>query len=546
MLAKINRQKDFKIYLIAGILVAILIGGLLLSGVASAAPNNSIGGLVWNDQLDADGIQDAGEPGIGGVTVNLYDAVDGVIGNGNDTLEKTVLTSPSGAYLFDSPEISTPNDYYVEFVIPIGSGLAFSPKDAGDDTQDSDANTGTGQTDLISLALNEGVGNIDAGFYTPPTIGDFVWNDLNANGVQDFGESGIGGATVYLYTFDDTLVDTQTTAYNGKYSFSGGAVIAGDYYVQFVTPTDFTPSPKGVGAANVDSDADVGTGKTAVFTVTAGSTKDDIDAGFFQSATLGNFVWDDINGNGLQDGGELGIPGVTVTLYDTTDAEITNMPTNASGYYTFTNLVPNTYYLHFSGPIGYVASPKDQGANDSLDSDIDTTTYKTDNFTLAFGEVQADMDAAFFNPGAIGDFIWSDLDGDGVQDGGSEVGIDGVTLQLYRDVAPIGTLDGSDVALGSPVTTASGGVYDFTDLPAGDYLIDITDTGGVLTSYALTIGSDPQAVTLSAGSDYNNADFGYQEQTASIGDFVWTDLNGDGVQDGGSEAGIDGATLQLY
>ena len=121
---------------------------------------------------------------------------------------------------------------------------------------------------------------------------------------------------------------------------------------------------------------------------------------------------------------------------------------------------------------------------------------------------------------------------------------DGVTIQLFQDVDPIGTLDGSDVPLGVSVTTTGGGAYDFTDLPAGNYIVDVTDTDNVLAGYVLTGGADPRFVSILSNTDYDDADFGYQEQTGSIGDFVWNDLNGNGVQDGGGEVGIDNVAVQ--
>jgi hypothetical protein len=39
----------------------------------------------------------------------------------------------------------------------------------------------------------------DAGFVQPFGLGDFVWRDTNANGVQDAGEPGIGNVLVTLY-----------------------------------------------------------------------------------------------------------------------------------------------------------------------------------------------------------------------------------------------------------------------------------------------------------------------------------------------------------
>ncbi|MBK9151773.1 MAG: hypothetical protein IPM26_12610 [Saprospiraceae bacterium] len=57
---------------------------------------------------------------------------------------------------------------------------------------------------------------MDAGYYRPATIGDFVWDDKNANGVQDAGEPGIPGLTV-------TLSGTAGRRYAGEFDDSNGS-----------------------------------------------------------------------------------------------------------------------------------------------------------------------------------------------------------------------------------------------------------------------------------------------------------------------------------
>ena len=95
------------------------------------------------ERLDADGIQDAGEAGIDGVTVNLY-ASDG-------TFIATTITAGGGLYLFDD---LTPGDYYVEFIPP--AGYVISPQDqGGNDATDSDADSTTGQTITTTLDAGE-------------------------------------------------------------------------------------------------------------------------------------------------------------------------------------------------------------------------------------------------------------------------------------------------------------------------------------------------------------------------------------------------------
>ena len=115
-----------------------------------------LGGRVWDD-INGDGIQDVGEPGQVGTTVNLFDPVDGVIGNGDDVQLDTTITDSAGDYMFNVIE----GDHYVEFIEPIETSI--SPKDEGsDDTLDSDADRITGRTDIISVTLSGIYDDIDA------------------------------------------------------------------------------------------------------------------------------------------------------------------------------------------------------------------------------------------------------------------------------------------------------------------------------------------------------------------------------------------------
>ncbi|MCB9296615.1 MAG: hypothetical protein H6559_26400 [Lewinellaceae bacterium] len=65
----------------------------------------------------------------------------------------------------------------------------------------------------------------------------------------------------------------------------------------------------------MDSDANPGTGQTGIITLSSGENDPTNDAGYYESAFIGDFVWQDTDGDGIQDAGEPGIPGVTVNLY---------------------------------------------------------------------------------------------------------------------------------------------------------------------------------------------------------------------------------------
>jgi hypothetical protein len=92
-------------------------------------------------------------------------------------------------------------------------------------------------------------------------IGDKVWLDSNANGVQDAGEAGIAGVTVKLLDSAGGVVSTSTTDASGNYLFSN--LTPGDYAVQVVLPTGYFASSKDQGGNDaLDSDIDPTTGKT--------------------------------------------------------------------------------------------------------------------------------------------------------------------------------------------------------------------------------------------------------------------------------------------
>ncbi|MEK7253118.1 MAG: SdrD B-like domain-containing protein, partial [Bacteroidota bacterium] len=122
-----------------------------------------------------------------------------------------------GSYSFTN--LASNMQYFVEFVLP--GGFSFSPKDAAADNIDSDANPGNGRTDCTFLSPGENDNSIDAGIFsaTPQngTIGDFVWKDLDKDGIQDAGEPGCQGVLVKLYRCDNTFIGQFTTNANGGY-----------------------------------------------------------------------------------------------------------------------------------------------------------------------------------------------------------------------------------------------------------------------------------------------------------------------------------------
>ena len=206
------------------------------------------------------------------------------------------------------------------------------------------------------------------------------------------------------------------------------------YYLDFHLPSGFLFSPKDVGADNIDSDADPITGSTIETTLSAGENDFTWDAGMYMGAqaSIGDYVWLDLDHDGIQDAEEEGHPNVIVELYTGTGTFVANTTTNAEGYYLFDNLAPSDYYLKFTAPSGYEFTLKDAGA-DNIDSDADPTTGQTAPTTLSSGEHIFKWDAGLYSGSlaSIGNYVWFDTDQDGIQDGG-ESGLENVTVNLYK------------------------------------------------------------------------------------------------------------------
>ena len=85
-------------------------------------------------------------------------------------------------------------------------------------------------------------------------MGDFVWNDLNRNDIQELGEPGIPYVMVNLYSDTNNLLATTTTNAGGGYAFFN--LISGQYQIEFVWPSmDFMLSPANAPASNSTNDS---------------------------------------------------------------------------------------------------------------------------------------------------------------------------------------------------------------------------------------------------------------------------------------------------
>jgi LPXTG-motif cell wall-anchored protein len=516
-------------------------------------PKVSVGNFVWID-TDRDGVQDVGEPGISGATLTITKADGSAATNVFGAAVTTTTTDANGAYVFaDLPAGS----YKVTATTP--SGYIATTALAGSDRA-VDSSTGNATSTNLTVDGSSDM-TLDFGFVLPKvSVGNFVWVDTDRDGVQDVGEPGISGATLSITKADGSAVTnvfgaavtTTTTDINGAYVFADLPV--GSYKVTATNPAGYVPT---AALAGSDRALDSSTGNATSTNLTVdGSSDMTLDFGFVSPyVSVGDLVWFDTDRDGVQDAGEPGIAGVTLSITKADGTAVTNVfgrpvtttTTNSTGLYLFDNLPFGSYKVTVTNPTGYTATTALAGSDRAVDSSTGNAT--STNLTTN-GASDLTLDFGFTAPRvSVGNLVWFDTNHDGVQDV-NESGIAGAVLTLTKmDGTAVTNVFGNTVG---PITTDTTGRFLFDNLPIGQYKVSITSPAGFTSTL---VGSGTSGTDSAAGTDTSvnmtndgdsdmTLDFGFYPIAVSVGDYVWFDLNADGIQDA-TEAGIAGVTLSI-
>lgn len=536
----------------------------ILTVDAGLQVRGSLGDFVWKD-ANNNGIQDAGEPGVEGVVLQLYR---------NKTLYATTTTDAQGKYLF----AGLTNGFYYVQVVPasLPAQCLVTPKidTGGDDARDSDADP-EGKTIEVQVDPTDpdfrNIRTIDIGLYTPKgSLGDYVWKDRNSDGLQDSTEVGVEGVVIQLFR-NGSMVATTTTDSSGRYLFAN--LDGGTYNIKIDKTSlpglcRISILPNAGNDEGRDSDVDPETGESTNYVIDPfDPTKRDImtvDAAVSNYGSLGDFVWLDATDNGIQGADDTPVGGVVIELYKD-DQLYAKTTTDSKGKYLFDYLDLGNYYIKVDGttiPAGTTISSKPNvPPNDATDSDVYPTTKRSAVYPIDPYDANPllvnnpTLDVGLYNPlGSIGNYIWKDTNNNGLQDS-TEVGVKGVILELVQSNTVV-TRD----------TTNAEGLYLFNNLTAGVYQVRIVRTSlptGCDISTRKDIGADDaldadfDPITGTTGSytisttpgvgqkDINTVDGALYSARGSLGDYVWKDSDNDGVQDA-SEAGVPNVQIELY
>uniref|UniRef100_UPI00378343F0 GEVED domain-containing protein n=1 Tax=Prosthecobacter sp. TaxID=1965333 RepID=UPI00378343F0 len=216
--------------------------------------------------------------------------------------------------------------------------------------------------------------------------------------------------------------------------------------------------------------------------------------------SLGNLVFEDANRNGLKDASELGVSGALVQLFGTggdnaiggsgasADFQVgADVTTGSTGAYLFADLPAGNYYVKVTSPVDYLeaggtASVTDDNINNNNDGSqpggSGTPLYSpVVNLTggaesLADDDADADtnlsIDFGLWSSVAVGNFVFIDINGDGVRNEGESLG--NIFVELYAE----GAVPGVDepVSVGSSGCSCKGRYY-IEGLNPGNYFLHI-------------------------------------------------------------------------
>ena len=470
------------------------------------AEDYTVSGTVYYDKDRSETLNN-GEPGFGGITVNLLDEAGATVA--------TTTTKADGTYSF----AKLPAGKYTVKVEP--SDLLKKLEQTEDPDGTKDHTSGVVQVNHDSPSVQ----NVNFGYATNYTIKGTIYRDADRSESLEDGEKLYQGVTVDLLDNAGNVVATTTTDAHGAYAFTN--LEEGTYKVRVrkegpIVDLDQTEDP--------DATKDNTSGDITL--ELNDPIKENVNFGYISDNSISGTIYRDDNRSNSLNGGEAGYPEQTVQLLDKDGQVIKTTKTDANGNYSFDNLPDGTYSVKVvkDGALTDLEQTEDpDGAKDSASEPI---TLDEDNPTkknVNFGYVPD-----YFIKGTI----YRDGNRSGALDAGEKL-YEGVTVNLV----------GADGTVVATTTTDADGTYSFDKLPAGTYTVTVAQDGPIA---GLEQTGDPDAtkdnssepITLNNGNpSTTDVNFGYIADN-SLSGTVYRDDSRNGDQDG-TEPGYSGVTVQL-
>ncbi len=550
-----------------------------------------ISGIIWKDS-NLNGIRESGENGMSGVQVMLRDC--------SANLVRTTSTDMNGNYAFSNVFPGSFEIFIDPSNLPPNCNLTI-PNAGFNDAIDSDI-LANGRSNCLNIGSADDV-KIDGGIYPPGSIG--LAKDLsnlteNTDGTLEIEflftiENFSNYPITNLMLFDDIFFQFANQ-FPSNFMAIDGSLTANPSWSGLATSNILAPGQNiaigGIETVSIkfkiipdgvtDELENIATvkGEDPIGGIIEDESTNGVDPDPNNDGTppentptpvplpqfgkIGNFVFEDCNGNGMISFGENGLADVEVKLFNSNGNLERTVFTDNNGFYLFDELRAGNYYIEFVAPNGYESTSPYEG-NAFVDSNVDGTfgPGTTALLSLSSNECLETIDAGFYQCVSIGDQVFYDFNKNDIFDI-HENGINGIPVELLR------LENGSFVVVQETVsqhktgTASDDGWFKFC-APPGTYKVRfkipqiglvpvIKDANGFqsLTSGSeSTIDSDinrfdntTNSFTITCGQEVCSIGAGYYPM-AQFGNRVWLDSNADGIQNG-AEVGVAGVKVNAY
>ncbi len=489
-----------------------------------------IGNRIWSDDNN-NGIQDAGEAGIGSIPINIYQGA---------TQVGTTTTSADGTWYFNNTNVTMggatgllPNTAYTIRIAAasIPSGKTPSLANVGGagqpDMRDSDAGLVSGNVEIAYTTGAAGANDhsLDFGFQAPCEILMNAATNGQTIATCNCKLYDSGGASANYSASQNYTVTLQApVGQSVKLTLNSLSSEMGYDYLRIYDGSSTSTFPLKYFTGSVTSPATVissGQYMTLQWFSDSGLNLAGFDANIscVSAASIGDIVWKDGDNDGLQNEPSGGLNSLQVFLYkedisgtfvkvDSVWTYYLNGSGNPAGYYIFNVEQSGNYKVKFPMPgsgIGGAWATANVGGNDAIDNDADPLTGFSPTVALdvnGTGLLKSNMtiDAGYIQdcPNTLASAF---LTVNSANNGTTITNLDGgmIWASSNSSASTYSNNENYTLTVQSPMTTGRVNVHPyFYNIPAGDQLIfyDGANTSAPVLATITGTSASPQTITV--------------------------------------------------